>query len=328
VAPTGASASVNPICIGSSTTLSAVGGSLGSGANWQWYAVSCGGSSVGAGASIIVSPTATTTYFVRAEGDCNTTDCVSITVIVNLPPSITSVSGPAGPVAKGTITPVTVNFAGPLGLPHTVVISWDDTTSSTISVAAGVLTTSPVPHTYSAAGVYTVGVTVTNSCGSDTFLFKYIVVYDPNAGFVTGGGWINSLAGSYPDNPLLTGRANFGFVSKYKNGQSIPTGETEFQFQVANFNFHSTVYEWLVVSSFKGQYRGSGTINGVGNYGFLLTVTDGQVNGGGGVDKFRIKIWDKNNGNGVVYDNRMGQPDDIDTADPQAIGGGSIVIHK
>jgi hypothetical protein len=30
----------------------------------------------------------------------------------------------------------------------------------------------------------------------------------------------------------------------------------------------------------------------------------------------------------VVYDNRFGASDDIDTADPLAISGGSIVIHK
>jgi hypothetical protein len=35
-----------------------------------------------------------------------------------------------------------------------------------------------------------------------------------------------------------------------------------------------------------------------------------------------------NQGSGAVYDNRMGLPEDMDTADPTAIGGGSIVIHK
>ena len=39
-------------------------------------------------------------------------------------------------------------------------------------------------------------------------------------------------------------------------------------------------------------------------------------------------ITDGNNGNGVVFDNRNGLPTDMDTADPQAIAGGSIVIHK
>jgi hypothetical protein len=155
-----------------------------------------------------------------------------------------------------------------------------------------------------------------------------VVVYDPTGGFVTGGGWINSPAGAFVPSPNLTGRANFGFVSRYQKGATVPVGETEFQFKVADLNFHSTDYQWLVVSGAKAQYKGTGQINGAGNYGFLLTATDGQLNGGGGVDKFRIKIWDKNNGDVVVYDNVRGGSNDIDTANPQAIAGGSIVIHK
>jgi hypothetical protein len=82
-----------------------------------------------------------------------------------------------------------------------------------------------------------------------------------------------------------------------------------------------------VVAGAKAQYKGTGTVNGAGNYGFLLTATDGQVSGGGGLDKFRIKIWDKA-ADTVVYDNVPGASDDVDTADLQDIGGGSIVIHK
>jgi hypothetical protein len=48
--------------------------------------------------------------------------------------------------------------------------------------------------------------------------------------------------------------------------------------------------------------------------------------GGGGVDKFRIKI--QQNNEGVIYVNKFGTFDDIDNADPQELGGGSIVIHK
>ena len=154
-----------------------------------------------------------------------------------------------------------------------------------------------------------------------------MVVYDPTAGFVTGGGWVNSPAGAYVADAMLTGKASFGFVSKYQKGTTIPTGETEFQFHAAGFRFQSTIYEWLVVSGPLAQYKGSGTINGTGGYGFLLTATDGQVSGGGGVDKFRIKIWNKASG-AVVYDNAMGVSDDINSANPQVIGGGSIVVHK
>jgi hypothetical protein len=46
--------------------------------------------------------------------------------------------------------------------------------------------------------------------------------------------------------------------------------------------------------------------------------------GGGGSDKFRIKIWDKATGN-VVYDNMLGASD---TSTPTTvIGGGSIQIQ-
>lgn len=142
-------------------------------------------------------------------------------------------------------------------------------------------------------------------------------------GFVTGGGWITSPAGAYTPNLSLTGKANFGFVSKYQKGASVPTGQTEFQFKVANFNFQSTSYDWLVIAGARAQYKGTGTINGAGSYSFLLTAIDGQISGGGGSDKFRIKIWDAG---GVVYDNQMGAGDNDNPT--TVLGGGSIVIHK
>jgi len=90
-------------------------------------------------------------------------------------------------------------------------------------------------------------------------------------------------------------------------------------------NFHSESYDWLVVAEPKAKYKGTGTINGTGEYSFMLTAIDGQINGGHGVDKFRIKIWDKAT-NDIIYDNQTGASD---TDDPTtALGGGSIVIHK
>jgi hypothetical protein len=41
-----------------------------------------------------------------------------------------------------------------------------------------------------------------------------VVIYDPSAGFVTGGGWFISPEGAYSQNTTLTGKANFGFISK------------------------------------------------------------------------------------------------------------------
>ena len=80
--PTSVSTSNNNFCAGGSADLSIIGGVLGDGASWKWYSVSCGASSIGSGTGITVSPLITTSYFVRAEGDCNTTNCVSITVTI------------------------------------------------------------------------------------------------------------------------------------------------------------------------------------------------------------------------------------------------------
>ena len=174
--------------------------------------------------------------------------------------------------------------------------------------------------------MYTLTCRITDSTsGSDTEEYRYVVVYDPSGGFVTGGGWIMSPTGAYTANPTLTGKAIFGFVSKYLKGASLPSGNTEFQFKAGDLNFHSSSYQWLVVSGARAQYKGVGTINGMGEYGFLLTVTDGQLTGGGGVDRFRIKIWLKSTGE-IVYDNEIGGDDDADPT--TAIAGGSIVLHK
>jgi hypothetical protein len=180
-------------------------------------------------------------------------------------------------------------------------------------------------HTYTAVGVYDVVVTVTDKDGGvATLAYQYVVIYDPSAGFVTGGGWITSPVGAYVANPALTGKANFGFVSKYKKGQSTPDGETEFQFHAASFNFHSTSYDWLVVAGAKAQFKGSGTINGAGDFAFMLTAVDGQVNGGGGTDKFRFKVWNKSD-SAIIYDTQLGAADGDNPSVP--LGGGSIVLH-
>jgi hypothetical protein len=183
-------------------------------------------------------------------------------------------------------------------------------------------------HTFTAPGVYLARLTVSDQCGgtgssnSVGGMDALIVVFDPNAGFVTGGGWINSPPGAYVPDPSLADRANFGFVSKYKKGASTPTGETEFQFRVAGLDFHASVYEWLVIAGAKAQYKGSGTINGAGDYGFMLTATDGMFNGG--PDRLRMKIIDRST-SAVVYDNQTGAGDNSDPT--TAIAGGSIVVH-
>jgi len=184
-------------------------------------------------------------------------------------------------------------------------------------------------HTYSQAGIYSVKITVIDEDGlSDEKTAEgFVVIYDPDGGFVTGGGWIDSPEGSDIVNPELTGKANFGFVSKYQNGQTVPTGNTEFQFKAGDLNFKSTSYDWLTIAGHQAKYKGEGIINDAGNYGFMLSAVDEDLTPSTDDDLFRIKIWDKNNDDAVVYDNKVGAAEG-DTDPSTAIGGGNIKIHK
>jgi hypothetical protein len=181
---------------------------------------------------------------------------------------------------------------------------------------------------YTQPGVYLVRVTVTDKDGGSgsATTAEYVVIFDSDGGFVTGGGWIESPEGAYVSDPSLTGHANFGFVSKYKKGAHIPTGVTEFQFRVADLNFHSNTYDWLIIAGPKAKFKGTGTINRTGNYGFMITGIDENLTNSTDVDLFRIKIWDKDNDDVIIYDNLLGEPDDADPV--SASIKGNIVIHK
>jgi hypothetical protein len=76
-------ADVNPIpCSGNTTNLT-VSGMLNDGTDWTWYKGSCEGTVEGTGPTISVTPSATTTYYVRGEGGCVTgNSCEDITIMI------------------------------------------------------------------------------------------------------------------------------------------------------------------------------------------------------------------------------------------------------
>jgi hypothetical protein len=114
--PTSASASVNPICSGGSTALTLSGGGGGTGETIHWYTGSCGGTAVGTGNGLSVSPTTTTTYYGRYEdgAPCSyNSACAQVTVTVNTKSADpTSATAGVNPICTGGSTALTLSGGG------------------------------------------------------------------------------------------------------------------------------------------------------------------------------------------------------------------------
>ena len=140
-----------------------------------------------------------------------------------------------------------------------------------------------------------------------------VAVYDMAGDFVTGGGWINA-----PD-----GKGEFSFDAKYRR-DPYPIATVSYLVESSGLYFTGTNYDWLVVDGRYSWLRGTGNLNGMDGYVFLLSTEDGNVRlGGNGIDTFRIQIWDAS---GVlVYDSEPGSAEYAVPFTP--LGGGSITVH-
>ena len=157
IAPTTPSLSVvtNPVNCGSSTTLNLTG-TLNGASAWDWYSGSCGGTYVGTGTSISVSPTSSTTYYARGEGGCLTTpgNCGNISVTVTpLNPTVSGITGTLTACSGATTNLSDATAAG----------VWNSGNTSVATVGSGTGIVSGV-----AGGTATISYTVTNSCGATT----------------------------------------------------------------------------------------------------------------------------------------------------------------
>jgi len=238
------------------------------------------------------------------EGTATTTVTVN-----NVAPVIDTLDLPMDSVDISNTVNLSATFTDPGTLDvHTYVIDWGDgNESDTLPIGVRAVDAN---HTYAASGLYNVTFTVEDDdLGNDTE-FQYVLVYDPASGSVDGKGSFNSPAGAYVVDPGLTGVATFDFNSKYKKG--VLTGETVFELE--GLNFYSVDHEWMMVAGHKATYKGNGTINGEGNYEFLISAIDAERTSSANTDMFRIKIW---NTTTVIYDNNVGVGVDTgDYADP------------
>jgi hypothetical protein len=106
------------ICTGTPDTLVIISGFLNDGTHWQWYTGSCGGTPATVqntlGDTLFVSPSITTSYYVRGEGNCvSGAPCASATITVNQI-SADPISAAAAPttICNGESSTLTLNGGG------------------------------------------------------------------------------------------------------------------------------------------------------------------------------------------------------------------------
>ncbi|MEO6304317.1 MAG: T9SS type A sorting domain-containing protein [Bacteroidia bacterium] len=153
--------SVNSVtnCSGQNSTLTC-NGTLNNATNWVWYTGSCGGILVGTGTQLIVSPTVTTTYFVRGEGGCVIPGpCATSSVSVLQSPSISATFNNMScfGLSNGSIS-LLVSGQAPFSY------NWSPTGYTTANISG----LSAAPHT----------ATVTDANGCKTF--TTINIFQPN----------------------------------------------------------------------------------------------------------------------------------------------------
>jgi ethanolamine utilization microcompartment shell protein EutS len=199
--PTSISVSANPICNGTSTQLTANGivGTV------YWYTGSCGGTSVGTGNSITVSPGVTTTYYAKNfSNGLYSNGCASATVTVNSAPTISCPSN------------ITVsNTPGQCG--------------ANVTFPAATATGSPAPTiTYSQQsgsvfpmGTTAVTATATNSCGTVICTFNVTVT-----GIDTDGDGIPDDCDNDADNDGIPNSAECNQSNFYWSSPPTVSGNT------------------------------------------------------------------------------------------------------
>jgi probable HAF family extracellular repeat protein len=209
------------------------------------------------------------------------------------PPAVGPLAG-LSLVAVGAPVEAAVSFAADNpDAQHNVLWSWGDGSGEQASVArassgAGSATGN---HVYTTPGIYMLTAHVTDLAGNGAVVRRTIVVHDAAAGAVGGSGAVASPRRLSPTDPVLPGTANFSFIAPAITGADAPGAKAQLIFSDGGLNFRSKDLRPVALLGGRGQFAGSGTINGAGDYRFTMATTAGGPARGGTVGRFSLKIW-------------------------------------
>jgi len=113
---------------------------------------------------------------------------------------------------------------------------------------------------------------------------------------IIGAGTLHLSKSGYDSGLKLCDRILFDFFVADRGFNFDPIGTVTIKFQGLNKTFKSSKCDWLLQKNKTATLKGTGKINNRGNYGYLLIAKDSP-------DKLQITIWDKNDGDKIIYDN-------------------------
>lgn len=174
-------------------------------------------------------------------------------------------------------------------------------------------------HTYAAPGIYALRATVVNAAGSSAAVSRKVIVYEPSGGVVAGSGSFVSPEGAIRTAPERAARAFFSFFVPLNMRAQVAGTRAQLHFDVPGLSLRSASLKPVALKGTEGQFEGSGTVNGAGDYKFTLSTVAGAATGPGERARFGLKIWhaDPATRKEVVdYDNPAAR---------QGVAGGALV---
>lgn len=146
-------------------------------------------------------------------------------------------------------------------------------------------------HRYTKPGVYTVSAKVGDRSGHGSTVSRQVVAYVRDPGTAGGNGWFESPAGANRKVPGQAGKAVFSFFFPSASSAKSTAAKAMLEFHLGTLNFRSESINPFGSPGARGQFEGSGKINGAGNYRFTLITTAGDADGKGRPNSFGLKIW-------------------------------------
>ena len=277
VSPTTPTVSVSSTSVscGTTITLSVTSGTLNNATNWAWYSGSCGGTYIGSGATITVTPiTSPITYYVRGEGTCLTnpgtcanTTSITVTGAVTVPADITGATS----VCRGSTTTFSNTTGGGV---------WASNNAAIATVnASGIVTGVGV-------GTTNISYTISNSCGASTKVKSITVQRLPSA--ITGittlcAGTISVLSDSVSGGTWTSGTTSVATITSGGTITAVAAGTSAISYSLTNACGTNAVVATFTVNTLPSAGTVSATPTGfcIVSGGSITLAETGTVSGSG-----------------------------------------------